>query len=261
MGRTTAARIRRVGVLGIVALVAGAGIPAATTAVAAAAPRAQVTLPASACTSTSYTLTLSATTTSGTTSLPVTGQIDFAGGAATAAITLPSNLPWASLAGSTISVVLVGGKLYLAVPASLQGFVGGAPWVSLALPSSVTSALASLDATVAGWCGNAQSFVSWLESQGITTTLGTSTVAGSSAIGTQVKMKARKLSRLSKVMRQADKKFPRVAGSAPVTVQVWQNSQGQLVELSVALSGLRGQLTAVGLDLTLSGIDAPVSIS
>ena len=187
--------------------------------------------------------------------MTVGGQIDFAHAAATAAVTLPANFPIGALAGTTENVVLVGGTIYLSVPTSLQGYVGGAQWVYVALPSSIDSAIGTLGNTLADWCGNGQSLVTLLGTHGVSTSsLGSSTTGGVTVSGRELKTTGRRLTKLSKAARHVDRSLPAVNGRTPVTVDLWTNSAGQLTQLTADL----GSFTVT---LSLTNINQPVSIT
>jgi hypothetical protein len=216
-----------------------------------ASPRAAHDTSSSApCTSASYTLTVDVTPPTGTAlSISVTGQVDFVSEAVTASVTLPSSFPIAALAGTTLKAELVAGTVYVAVPASLSGFVGGAPWVSIAVPSTAATGLGTVFTDLASWCGNAQSIVSALDSHGgSTASLGSSSIDDVPATGTQVEQVGKRIPRMLKLPRSLTRGIFE-GGKAPI--DVWADPQGQLVRLTIG-----GTVT-----LTVTNIDQPVSIT
>lgn len=257
--------ITRASAVALAAVTMGSGVWYATS---SASPRphhskAAVVTP---CSSTAYSLSLSFTTSGGTTTaVPVSGQVSFATGAATAAIMIPSSFPFAALAGATEQVVLVGQTLYLAVPPSLSSFVGGALWASLQLPSAISHAVDTIGRSLADWCGSTSSLLGALEARGGTATPeGSSTIGGVSVNETQVTIPAKGLAILAKVVRPIDPQIVSQAGAASVTIDVWANSSSdQLVQLSADVTGLNSALGLdnLGLLLDLSNVDQPVTIS
>lgn len=253
MGRSRRGPGTRAGLIGVVAVVAASafasGAWARTTSRPAGSPSATT-----ACTSVTYSLSVTSASTASA-ALAVTGQIDFAHGAATASVTLPSTFPVSVLAGTDENVVLVGGTLYLSVPPSLQGDVGGASWVYLTLPSTIHAAVDALGTMLADWCGSGQSLVSFLGSHGVSvTSLGSASVGGVTVNGAALTAKGRRVAKLAKVARRVDRYLPPVGGRTPVTFDAWTDPEGQITELSADLGSF-----AVALSLT--NIDKPVTIA
>ena len=207
------------------------------------------------CTSATYALTVTGLSqaTQGW-SFSVSGQVDFANDAADAEITLPTSIPISALAGANVQLVFVGGTAYVSVPAGLSGFVGGASWVSIALPSSLNSTVDSLFSRLAAWCGNGQSIVNTLNRHRGTTSLGSSSIGGVEVNGMQVHSSSSKVTRALGLPRGFGKKKLVRLGGGRVPVDVWDNAQGQLTELSVSLPSL-------SITLQLTNIDQPVSIT
>lgn len=249
------------GFLAMLGVIGGLTIP--PTAATAARRHAVTSHSASApCSSVAYALSLSLGTATGTTTVPVTGQIDFADADATATVVLPADLPIAALAGITENVVLIGGTLYLSVPASLQAFVDGASWAQVKLPSGIGSAVDSFGSMLAGWCANSQSLVDLLEARGVSvTSLGSTTVGGVAVTGQQVESSGRHLRPVTKVVRRLDPQVAQLKGTTPVTIDIWSNSEGQLVELSVDVNSTEGALQSATLTVTFSDFDQPVTIT
>jgi hypothetical protein len=244
---------RTVGVVAIAGLLLGVGITTAGLSGASGSPVVPTTTP---CTTASYALTVNVTPPTKTAwSISVTGQVNFTTDAATANLTLPSSFPIAALAGTTLQAELVGATAYIAVPPALSAFVGGASWVSVALPSKLGTSLNGVFSHLAAWCGNAQSIVIGLGAhKGSTTSLGSSSINNVSANGTQVEQVGKRVSRALKLPPSISKKAGGVFGNGKLPIDVWANPQGQLVRLSIT-----GSIGSVTLDVT--NIDQPVSIT
>jgi len=229
--------------------IAVAGLSAASGSQATSRRVASVTS-AAPCTSAGYALSATVTPRAGVAwPISVTGQVDFTTEAATASVTLPSSLPLAALAGATLHVELVAGTAYVEVPPTLAGLVGGAPWVSIALPADAGSWLTGLFGQLAGWCGNAQSLVAALGSDGgALSALGTSSVDNGSVRGTQVIPSGNAIARLLELPRSLP---TGLFNPSRAPIDVWSDAHGALVRLSVGSS----------LTLDVTNIDQSVPIS
>ena len=206
------------------------------------------------CTSASYALTINVSAPASTWLISVNGQVDFVNHAATASLTLPSTLPFAPLAGATLQAELVGGTAYLAIPPAFSGFLGGASWVSVVLPSALSMGLNTVLDQGAAWCANSKSIVLALGSHGgVTTSLGSSTVNSESATGVKIQQVGKRIPRALKLPHILSKKSMSVFGNSRMPVEVWSNGQGQLVNLSI--DGLGGSIT-----LNLTSVNQPVTI-
>ncbi|HYA68539.1 MAG TPA: hypothetical protein VED63_07385, partial [Acidimicrobiales bacterium] len=228
-------RLLGVGIAAGLALAVGlatVGLSAASGSQATPPRAAQVTSSATPCTSASYALTVNATSPSGAAwSIAATGQVDFNGDAATATVTLPSSFPVGVLAGTTLQIELVGTSVYVEVPPALSEFVGGAPWVSIALPSDGSSEVNAVFSQLASWCGNVQSIVTALGSHGgPVTSLGSSSIDNGYAKGTMVKRSGNRIRHLLRLPRSLTGD---ILTGATTPIDVWANSQGQLVRLSI----------------------------
>jgi hypothetical protein len=216
---------------------------------------ASATSPTPPCTSASYALTINVTAPASTWAISVNGQVDFVNHSATASLTLPSTIPFAPLAGTTLQAEVVGGTAYVAIPPAFSGFLGGASWVSIALPSALSTGLNTLLDQGAAWCANSQSIVLALGSHGgLTTSLGSSTVNNESATGTRIQQLGKRIPRALKLPHSLTKKSMPVFGSSRMPVEVWSNGQGQLVNLSI--DGVSGSIT-----LNLTNVNQPVTIT
>jgi hypothetical protein len=257
--------LRRAGSVILGGLLLGAPLGAT---VGSAGASAQTTTTTTPCTSASYALNIAVTggDSASSWSLTVNGQIDFTNDAATANLTLPSSFPFAPLAGANLQVVLVGGTVYAAVPPALQSYVGGASWVSIALPSTLNDQLNSLLGRVATWCGSGQSVVGALGAaprhhhKHGSTSLGSSSIGGVPVTGTHVTKPSNTVTNalgLPSAWTGTGKgkgHHHRHGAGAAGSVNVWDDSEGQLTELSVETP----QFT---LTLTFSNVNQPVSIT
>jgi hypothetical protein len=206
------------------------------------------------CTSASYTLTVDVTLGGNSWSGSAAGQVDFVHDDLTANVTLPSNLPLPGLAGATLQLELVGGTAYVAVPPSLAGFVGGASWVSIALPAGINSGIDALLTKGAQWCANSQSLVKTLGHGGVVSSLGTTTGAAP-ASGVEVHLPGKKVLPALHVSRALSKKpSATVFGTSSVPVDVWTSGQGHL-------QGLAINSPSASIDLELSNTNVSVNIA
>jgi hypothetical protein len=218
------------------------------------------------CTSTDYSLAASVTTASSTISVTGNGQVDFASDAATANVTLPASFPISILAGSTLQAEVVGGTVYVAVPPAFSKFVGGASWVSVALPTKLSSVVDGAFGLLAEGCANAQGVVKDLESHGGTaTSLGSSTIGGVPVTGTQVTLSAAHLAAAlhvpAKLIGKIPAKLRGEIGRITVPVDVWANSAGQVAQISADVHPDSSGVTNLSVTVGLTGIDQPVSIT
>jgi hypothetical protein len=218
------------------------------------------------CTSTDYSFAASVTTASSTVSVTGNGEVNFASDAATVDVALPSSFPISVLAGTTLQAELVGGTVYVAVPPAFSKFVGGASWVSVALPSKVNSVVDGAFSLLADGCGNAQGVVKDLESHGGTaTSLGSSSIGGVPVTGTQVTLTVGDLTSALHVPAKLIGKIPEKGRSeiGPITVpvDVWANAEGQVVQVSAGVQPSSGGIKDVSVTVDLTDIDQPVSIT
>ena len=244
---------RRAGlaILGGILLATSVGATATMTS-AGAAPRSATALNPP-CTTATYAISLASQAQSGF-SLSVSGQVDFSTDAATANVTLPSNFPVSFLAGSTLQVVLVGGTAYVSVPPALSGFVGGASWISLALPSTLNGALDEVLTHLASFCANPQSTLGTMGSRRHgATSLGTSSIGGVPVKGSHLNAPAKRFKKTFGVTKTVATGNWSV-GSLPVPINVWVNAQGQLSQVSITLPDIT-------ITVTVTNIDQPVTIT
>ncbi|HTZ09670.1 MAG TPA: hypothetical protein VMB72_11385 [Acidimicrobiales bacterium] len=188
----------------------------------------------------SFTLSLTGLTRHGTVAVSGTGQVDFADDAVSAAVTLPASvaslIPGGSDSPTTIDAVLSGGTVYAEIP-GLATLVGE-PWISVALPSSVTSGIPAGFSTVAGALGDVNEILTFARSHHAkVVSLGSGTVGTTPAsvfgIG----------GRLDGIRLGA---------------KLWADGSGRLVQASVQAAG-HGFSVSGTVDLTDYG--APVTIT
>jgi len=245
-------RVRlRWGVSAGLLLAAGATMAVASSASGTVRPRVVASTP---CTSASYDLTVSMTSGGSTWTGSATGQVDFVHDDLTANVTLPSNLPLPALAGATLQVELVSGTAYVAVPAALAGFVGGAQWVSVALPADINGGIDGLLASGAQWCANSQSLLRTLRRGGTVSSLGAST-SMPSASGVEVQLPGKKILSALHVPRSFTKKAGSLFGGGSVPVDVWSSGQGHLEDVAI------DDAPSISVSLQLSNTNQPVTIT
>ena len=245
-------RVRlRWGVAAAVLVAAAATISVASSASGTVRPSVVTSTP---CTSASYTLTVDVSAGGSSWSGSAAGQVDFVHDDLTANVTLPSNLPVPGLAGATVQLVLVGGTAYVGVPPALAGFVGGASWVSIALPTGINRGIDALLTKGAQWCANAQSLVRTLGRGGVVSSLRTTTGSTPSS-GVEVRLPGKKVLPALHVPRSlTHKSSGTVFGTSGVPVDVWSSGQGHL-------EGLAINSPSASIDLELSNTNQPVDIT
>jgi hypothetical protein len=263
--RTVGGNMRRFLLIALSGLLLGVVVGATAVPVASSAARSTGAAGSNPpCTSADYVVTVSVTNQSTTIwSLSVSGQIDFATDAATANLTLPTSFPVSFLAGTTLQAVLVGGTVYVTVPPALAGFVGGASWVSIALPSSLTTAVDDLLSHLATLCGNPQSVVSTLSSRRhAPTSLGTSLINGAPVTGTHLSALDRKATKALGLTRTLMRGSSRFGGSS-VPVNVWINGQRRLAQLETTLPNSTASYGPFDVSVTIdfTNVDQPVPIT
>ncbi|MGA2521103.1 MAG: hypothetical protein ABSG81_09830 [Acidimicrobiales bacterium] len=186
-------RTKVLGSLGLVAALVGTGVGGLATGAFARAKRPVHTVAASTPVSTAS-LTFSAqvsglTKRGATLSVTGSGQVDFANDAASLSVTLPAGLssflPGGSSSPAVIDVVLSGGTVYAEVPG--LSALTGTPWISVALPSGVTSSLSGAFGTAASALGNVGAILAFVQSHhGHVVSLGSKTVNDVSASGDRI---------------------------------------------------------------------------
>lgn len=176
----------------------------------------------------------------GTINLSGSGQADFVNDAVSANVTLPASvaklIPGGSGGPETIDVVLSGGTVYVQIP-SLATLLGE-PWISVALPSSATTAIPGIFTTVGGALGDVNEILTFAQSHHASVhSLGSSTVDGTSVTGSRVTAHVKGLK---------------------IEALLYANSSDQLVQAKVNAAVRHIGISAV---VDLSGYDAPVTIT
>ncbi len=242
---------RRVKWLASVGLVAtlgvGVGAGIATSAAARPKPKTVHTSAATApVTSASFRFSVGVSGVAGLGTIVVkgTGQADLVNDAVSLSATLPASIsrliPGGSATPEVVNAVLSGGTVYVEVPALAT--LLGAPWISIALPPSATSAIPGVFTEVGGALGNVNEILAFARSHHASVhSAGTSIVDGTSVTGSRIAARVKGL-KLAAVL--------------------WANSSGQLVEAKVN-AAVGGGRHAVGLSavVDLSGYDAPVTVT
>ena len=173
-------------------------------------------------------------------SLTGSGQADFVNDALSATIEIPGSLarmiPGGNAGGEAVNVVLSGGTVYAEVP-GLNTFTG-TPWISVALPSSATSAIPGVFTEVAGALGNVNEIVSFAQAHHAkVTSLGSSTVNGTAVTGDQITVRY---------------------DGARIGARLWTASSGDLVQ---AVVGVGNGAHGISATVNLSGYGSPVTIT
>jgi hypothetical protein len=248
---------RRLQWLASLGLVAVLGIGAATALAPSASAKARprhhhrpvaVTATATAPVSTaSFTFTASVSGLSkslGTIAVSGSGAVDLANDAGSLSVTLPASLakliPGGSGGSEVVNVVLSGGTIYVEVP-SLATLLGS-PWISLALPSSATSAIPGVFTTVGGALGDVNEILAFAQAHHATVqSLGSSTVDNTSVTGSRITAHVKRLN---------------------IGATLWANTSDQLVQAT--LNGTFGSArhsASISAVVNFSGYDAPVTIT
>jgi hypothetical protein len=234
-------------------LVATLGIAATTALAPSASARAKprhvhhvVTAAATAPVTTasfSFTASINGLSKLGAIALSGSGQVDLVNDAGSLSVTLPASIskliPGGSGSPEVVNVVLSGGTVYVQVP-SLATLLGS-PWISLALPSSATSAIPGIFTTVGGALGDVNEILAFAQSHHASVhSLGSSTVDGTSVTGNSV--------------------TAHVKGFG-LTATLWANSSDQLVQATVTGTGKGARHLGVSAVVNFSDYDAPVTIT
>ncbi len=212
-------------------------------------------------------------------SLSGSGAIDFAHDQASLSAQVPASLaqhlPGAGAGATTLQVVVSGGTLYLSWP-GLASVDGGKPWVSASPPARVRHAVSKALGTAASELGDVSGIVQFARNHHATvTSLGTQTIDGVSASGTQITATFHRrafvhhrrgvdrvrLGALARVLHLLD--HPATGGASghgvDLSAQLWANQSNQLVRGSLRRSGPKGGSASTQVDL--SGYDQPVTIT
>ena len=232
----------------VAALGAGTAGAFATSAAAKARPRhrhpVQAVTPTAPVTTASFnfTATVSGIKSLGVVTLTGSGQADIANDAVALSVTIPASvatlIPGGSASPEVVNVVLSGGTVYAEVPALAP--LLGAPWISVALPSSAVSSLPGIFTEVGSALGNVNEILAFARANHAHVhSLGSSIVDGTSVTGNAV------TARLQGVRLSAT---------------LWADSSDQLVQALVrAQAGHRG--FGISATVNVSDYGAPVTIT
>lgn len=180
----------------------------------------------------------------GTIAVNGSGQVDLAHDAGSLSVTLPASLaqliPGGSGGSEVVNVVLSGGTIYVQVP-SLATLLGS-PWISLALPSSATSAIPGIFTTVGGALGDVNEILAFAQAHHATVqSLESSTVDGTSVTGSRITAQVKRLT---------------------IGATLWANASDQLVQASVnGTFGSARHSAGISAVVNFTGYDAPVTIT
>jgi hypothetical protein len=245
MKRTTTKWLTTVGLVGAVGIGTTFGLVGA----AGASPHRglHVHKSAGAVTTADYNFTVSVSgLPSGAVTVTGTGAVDFATNEVSLAVNLPASVAKLIPGGSssTINAVLAGGTVYVDVP-GLQHLVG-APWISVALPSSASTAISGIFTEVANALGNVSAIDKFATKHHATvTTVPPTVVNGVEATGSKIVATSSKSARVH-----------------TVTATLWADSSDRLVQATVA-TGATTTARSIGVSATVnfSGYGSPVTIS
>jgi len=177
-----------------------------------------------------------------------TGQADLVNHAVSLAVDIPADvakmIPGGSASPEVINAVLSGDTIYLQIP-SLASLVGE-PWVSVALPSTSTTAVTASWAKVASALGDVSAIVGSADAHHATvTSLGSATVDGVQATGSKI---------------VATRSLKGRAGT--LSASLWADSANRLVQADVAASGATKKGTVgVTAKVDVTGYGSPVTIT
>jgi len=179
----------------------------------------------------------------GTINLSGSGQADLVNDAVSVSVTLPASvaklIPGGSGGSETVNAVLSGGTVYVQIP-SLATLLGE-PWISLALPSSATTAIPGIFTTVGGALGDVNEIVTFAQSHHAKVqSLGSSTVDGTSVTGSQISAHVKGLQ---------------------LSATLWANSSDQLVQADVNAAVGAGHHIGISAVVDLTGYGAPVTVT
>jgi hypothetical protein len=234
----------------VAALGAGTAGVFATSAAAKAKPRhrhpVQVVTATAPVTTASFNFTASVSGISkslGVVTLTGSGQADLANDAVALSVTLPASVAALISGGSAspevVNVVLSGGTVYVEVPA-LAALLG-APWISIALPSTAVSGLPGIFTEVGSALGNVNEILALARSHHAhVVSLGPSNVDGTSVTGNAVTARLKGL-RLSATL--------------------WADSSDRLVQAIVSAQGHGRRGLGISATVNLSDYGAPVTIT
>jgi len=179
----------------------------------------------------------------GSISLSGTGQVDLVNDTGSLSVTLPASvaklIPGSSGGSEVVNVVLSGGTVYAQIP-SLATLLGE-PWISVALPSSATSALPGIFTTAGGALGDVNEILAFAQAHHASVhSLGSSIVDATSVTGDRITAHVKRLN---------------------LTATVWANSSDQLVQATVSGALGAGHRIGISAVVNFTGYDAPVTVT
>jgi hypothetical protein len=179
----------------------------------------------------------------GTITVTGTGQADLVNDTGSLSVTLPASvaalIPGSAGGPEVVNLVLSGGTVYAQIPALAT--LLGEPWISVALPSSATTAIPGIFTTVGGALGDVNEILAFAQAHHASVhTLKPSTVDGTSVTGSRVSAHVKGLN---------------------IVATLWANSSDQLVQARV--SGAIGAGPRIGISavVNFTGYDAPVTVT
>jgi hypothetical protein len=237
-----------IGIVGILGVGAAAGLVDAAGAASSSSSVVQHTVNSSVSTATfSFKVSVNGLAKSAV-KLTGTGQADFANDAVSLTVDVPAVvaklIPGGPASPEVVNAVLAHGTVYLEIP-SLHSLVG-APWISVALPTTTASAVPRIFTKVAAALGDVNTIVQLAQSHHLAvTSLGTATVDGVQATGTKVVATV-----------------PLKRTTANLTTSQWADSSDRLVQASVtAVGGSKKKSVDLTATINLSGYGDPVTIT
>jgi hypothetical protein len=196
------------------------------------------------------------------------GQIDFAHQAMSLSVTLPETGPRphglakgrSHLAGAlTFKGAWVGGTGYVTLPASAAALAGGAPDVSIpttaALRTEVTTALTQTLVAVT----YAKTLLDTLAPSRAQTQVGSRTIGGVRAEGTEVDLTLSQLLKVVPALSPGMGPSLGTMGHTEIPVTLWVDRQGRLVE--AVLVQPKSAATWIAGTVHFTHLDAPVTIT
>ena len=193
-----------------------------------------------------------------TTTIRGSGQADLAHAALVGTVVLPA-MGHLLTTPTPLTVELVGSTIYVKVPAQFARFVGGATWVSIAVPAAQAAHLGADFTAVATGLGDTDDILAL--HTGTLTPLGTKVIDGVTATGTRGNFPvAALLAALPGVSSSLGTGLSHL-GTMSLPLSLWAGPDGRLLQVTVAdtLSTKGGPVT-VSAEVDLSGYDSPVSI-
>jgi len=169
------------------------------------------------------------------------GAADLVNDAVSLSVTLPGSvarlIPGGSATPEVVNAVLSGGTVYVEVP-SLAALLG-APWISVALPSSANAAIPGVFTKVGGALGDVNEILAFARSHHASVhSLGSSMVDETSVTGSRVTAHVKRLN---------------------LVATLWADSSDRLVQAIVGATTHRGlDISAV---VNFTDYDAPVTIT